>query len=479
MTIFVWMCLIGWVSLASGQEGGVVVGLTEKTFDEAIQRHPFVLVEFYAPWCGHCRQLEPEFVSTAEQLSDLWPEVLVAKVDSTVEEELTRRFDVRGYPTLKFFRNGKYVMDYELGRTANDLVSFMRKKSVPLTTTLKTEKEIKDFLATNPSSLITFAPADSDVLLSAREVAGKQILEDFVFGEVTDPVLVKRLGEKMNTVKVYRSFASDDPHVVLHPTNQDSIFSAVLAYGYPLVNNGVDAWERVVQRKVPIIVLFADMQEKETDSILAWFTKLAEANIDTLAFVYADKDFHSRLPLLGASGNMVPTIVAVDAETTKSWPFNETQQLTQENVQVFINGILDGTLRPHYASQTPPAENNGPVLTVVGDTFEELVLNNDKDVVIQFYAPWCGHCKQLAPTWENLGQHFAGSKDVIVAQIDASANDNPSVAIHGYPTIYLFPAEGKHNLIEYQGLTRTLQDLISFVEENARKRNKEGTHDEL
>jgi len=152
----------------------------------------------------------------------------------------------------------------------------MRKKSVPLTTTLKTEKEIKDFLATNPSSLITFAPADSDgdvlplhftctaislcfaVLLSAREVAGKQILEDFVFGEVTDPVLVKRhvsrlspqcrssfmahwswcktrLGEKMNTVKVYRSFASDDPHVVLHPTNQDSIFSAVLAYGYPLV----------------------------------------------------------------------------------------------------------------------------------------------------------------------------------------------------------------------------------------------------
>lgn len=115
-------------------------------------------------------------------------------------------------------------------------------------------------------------------------------------------------------------------------------------------------------------------------------------------------------------------------------------------------GISEGTLRAHYASQKPPATNEGPVLTVVGDTFEELVLNNDKSVIVEFYAPCtncillvelnshfhfsrcahaigCGHCKQLAPTWEKLGEHYRGSDNLIVAQIDASANDNPAVVV--------------------------------------------------
>lgn len=64
------------------------------------------------------------------------------------------------------------------------------------------------------------------------------------------------------------------------------------------------------------------------------------------------------------------------------------------------SGIADRTLRPHYTSERPPEDNSGDVLVVVGDTFEELVLNSDKDVLIEFYAPCTHLLRQLLCTRE-------------------------------------------------------------------------------
>lgn len=453
------------VSAADAKKAEAVVALTAKSLDEALQKYPYAFIEFYAPWCGHCKKLAPELEDAARQLAGQ-PGVLVAKVDCTVEEVLGRRFDVRGYPTMKFFRHGKYLQDYELGRTAAELVAFIKKKSVPITVALNTVEEVNDFMAAHPTSLIVYAEPNSDALLGVRDTANQAVVEGFAFGEVSDPELIVKLGEQVDTVKVYRSFAPDEPHVLRNPTPA-SILGAVLAYGFPYVNNGPEAWDRVMSRKVPIIILFVDMEGEGVQNTLDWFTEVAKENIHRFSFLYAGKDFHSRLPTLGASGDIIPTIVAVDAETTKSWPFDESKDLNRENVEALLSGIADRTLRPHYTSERPPEDNSGDVLVVVGDTFEELVLNNDKDVLIEFYAPWCGHCKQMAPTWEKVGQHFAQDPDIVVAKIDASANDNPAVVVAGYPTIFLFPAGNKSNPIEYKGLTRHFDDFVAFVEDNA------------
>ena len=62
---------------------------------------------------------------------------------------------------------------------------------------------------------------------------------------------------------------------------------------------------------------------------------------------------------------------------------------------------------------------------VVGENFNEIVNDPTKDVLIEFYAPWCGHCKSLEPKYAELGEKLKDSKDIVIAKMDATANDVP------------------------------------------------------
>lgn len=73
-------------------------------------------------------------------------------------------------------------------------------------------------------------------------------------------------------------------------------------------------------------------------------------------------------------------------------------------LESFANDVLEGTLEPYLKSEPIPENNEEPVKVAVAKNFDEIVVNNGKDTLIEFYAPWCGHCKKLAPTYDELGE---------------------------------------------------------------------------
>lgn len=81
-----------------------VAVLKEGNFSEFIAKNKHVMVEFYAPWCGHCQALAPEYAAAATELKG--ENVMLAKVDATEEAELAQKYDVQGYPAVFFFIDG-------------------------------------------------------------------------------------------------------------------------------------------------------------------------------------------------------------------------------------------------------------------------------------------------------------------------------------------------------------------------------------
>ena len=84
-----------------------------------------ILVEFFAPWCGHCKNLAPEWKIAGDTFTDDDP-IVIAAVDATVSPALAKRLDVKGYPTIKFFPKGSTTpIEYDGGRTADTIIKWV------------------------------------------------------------------------------------------------------------------------------------------------------------------------------------------------------------------------------------------------------------------------------------------------------------------------------------------------------------------
>ncbi|KAJ3406338.1 hypothetical protein HDV05_006063 [Chytridiales sp. JEL 0842] len=106
-----------------------VTVLDEQSFEKTVGKDKNVLVEFYAPWCGHCKSLAPIYEKVAKAYSTE-PSVVIANVDATVHASLAEKFGVTGYPTIKFFPKGsKEAVDYNSGRAEKDFIEYINEKA--------------------------------------------------------------------------------------------------------------------------------------------------------------------------------------------------------------------------------------------------------------------------------------------------------------------------------------------------------------
>ncbi len=119
------------IIFAIGAYASVTV-LTPDNFDTVVDGSKAALVEFYAPWCGHCKHLEPEWDKVGEAFAGS-KDVVIAKVDADAHGDLGSRFEVQGFPTIKYFpkgwRKGDETTPYEGGRTSDAIIEFVNKNS--------------------------------------------------------------------------------------------------------------------------------------------------------------------------------------------------------------------------------------------------------------------------------------------------------------------------------------------------------------
>jgi protein disulfide isomerase len=408
-------------------EASDVMVLTTDTFNDFVKSNKYVLAEFYAPWCGHCKALAPEYEKAATELKEAGSEVKLAKIDATVEKDLGQQFQVQGYPTLLWFVNGE-KNEYKGGRTAETIIGWIKKRTGPVVSTGDVPE-----VSAQPLVLLKGKSLTDDFKKVAESMADDAVFH-FVETQSGDVITIQHKGEEAIV-------ASDDDKKALkafidnHSLPQFGVLDGETYGKYMSSGKGL-VWVLVDLESSDEL---AGKVEQIRSSFLALATKFPKYNfayIDTVTFKAAVEN------MLGVDS--FPAL-AVNLKAGDKKKFIYKGELTEAACTQFLSDVESGKIQPTLKSEEIPESNDEPVRVVVGKTLKEEVFKANKDVLFEVYAPWCGHCKKLAPEYEKVAQKVQreGLSDLIsITKMDGTTNDSPvdSISWEGFPTLYYVKA---------------------------------------
>ena len=140
-------------------------------------------------------------------------------------------------------------------------------------------------------------------------------------------------------------------------------------------------------------------------------------------------------------------------------------EYTVEGLKEFIGKAEVKELEPFLKSHPIPETNDEPVKILVGKTFKEYVLDNDKEVLVKFYAPWCGHCKTLAPEFDKAAEALANNPNILLAKVDSTGNEVAGISVQGYPTLKWWRKDKSQPPIDFNG-GRNAEGILSWIKEH-------------
>lgn len=442
--------------------------LTTSTFDQAVSDNENILVKFYAPWCGHCQTLAPEYEEAALALKK--ENIPLAKLDCTDNMEICTENGIQGYPTVKLYRSGVPV-DYDDLRSSSAIISWMKKMTGPAAIEVSHSSDLQELLSSSNSvdraMIGVFDDFESEEAKAFKNVANS-LRNSFLFIISSNPQLFETELE----------MESNGPTIICIPTDlesgssrlfssedfsEKSILEFIKMEAFPLIApiNGRN-FEAYLARELPFLWAFVEPEEIEKGSIegstLKTLETVAESFKGLLSFVYVDGvQYQEYMESLGLSNELPAIVIETFEEGSR---FILKQSFSESTLNDFVSQFTSGELSPFVKSAPVPENNDGPVKVIVGSTFDAIVSDSNKTVLVAFYAPWCPHCQSLEPTLETLAEEIMENDEIVIAKMDVTENDSP-ITVEGLPTVVLF-VPGFEDGIQYEG-DRTLESLKEFV----------------
>ncbi|ORM40338.1 Protein disulfide-isomerase [Babesia sp. Xinjiang] len=272
---------------------------------------------------------------------------------------------------------------------------------------------------------------------------------------------IKFLYENLNDMDVVRDFLFKELVPPVHDTNSFML-------------------NEVVKMHKTMVYIYTKEDNLEDYIDLDWLNSFALENKDKFIFIHSkgDDTVEERLNhLLVIDSDYVETAVRAfelhpeKMEFVKFRPLDLPDgTLTQTHLIKFINDLREGKIRHFVKSEMaiPESIDVGHVKTIVGEDFHGRVIDSDRDVLMLFFSPWCGHCHQAKRVFRELGRRLQGIDSVVVAKFDAYNNEVENTTFTAYPTILLYQHGAKHNPIEYVG-ELTIEALAKFLESECRR----------
>lgn len=443
------------------EEDAYVAVLGQETFEKFLQDNPKVFVKFYAPWCGHCKKMAPGYSNVAKRMQELDDGTPIAKVDCTVHTELAQKYGVQGYPSLKYFVDGNAI-DYKGAREENDIFNWIQKRNGPSSVEMTSEDMMTAHSALD-LSVVYVTPGNSEEDLKAYMVMAMEF-DDVPFGHVAAGELTSGL-ELTNQYALVVNRGFDDGRKILGsdtPMTVENMKSFFEGVRFPTVMDfDQKAAEKIFGSQASAMFYFSD---DASDAGLVTFRQFAKDNKGTITFSYStvSEGLGARLSeYIGVTAADTPCVRLVQFENGELQKY-KVASTSVEDLTKSLADFTSGNMTPFYKSQPVPETNDEPVKVLVGDNFDAMVLNSNKYVLVEAYAPWCGHCKKLEPIYNEMAEKLSGVEDLVIAKMDSTANEHSAISVKGFPTLKLF-TPGNATPVDYSG-DRSMADMVKFLE---------------
>ena len=347
----------------------------------------------------------------------------------------------------------------------------MRKQALPAVSSV-TAENVTDFSKKDKIVAIAYlSPSDDSSAFTQFAEANR---DSYLFAIASDTEAAAVTGAKVPSVVLYRTF--DEPSVT-YPgklSSLDDLSAFVKAESIPLIDEvGPENFMAYAEAGLPLAYYFTkpDYEGKEKD--VEALKPLAKEHRGKINFVWIDAEkFVNHAKSLNIQSEDWPAFAIQDMQAQTKFPLSASGKDLLKSVPKFVKDFTNGKLSPSIKSEPAPKLQDGPVHVLVADEFDKIVFDDKKDVLVEFYAPWCGHCKKLAPTYDELGEKYKKHNDkIVIAKMDATTNDIPPTAgfqVSSFPTIKFKPA-GSKEFMDFNG-DRSLDSFLEFIGLNAKNK---------
>lgn len=377
---------------------------------------------------------------------------------------------------MKIFKAGEVSADYNGPREAEGIVKYMRTKAGPTSKNLLTVADADKFLDNSEHSVVGFFKDANSKLADQFKKAADQLAENYRFAYSSNPEVLAKFNHE-DQISIYQP-----PRLQVKLLPNENVYGGAETVkdiklfvqneihglvGHRTSGNAKDF-------KLPLVVVNFDVDYIRNpkgsnyvrNRVIKVAQKLKEEGLSVYFAISNSNEFGKELEEFGFSG-FAPDAKLLIARGTNGQKYKFEGDYSVANLEKFARDLVAGNLDEHLKSEPIPEENGEAVRTVVAKNFEEVVNDETKDVLIEFYAPWCGHCKSLAPIYEEAAQKLKNEKDIVIAKIDATANDIPqNYDVKGFPTLYFAPKNSKQNPMKYES-GRDVDSFVKFLAKHA------------
>ncbi|QDZ20101.1 protein disulfide-isomerase [Chloropicon primus] len=477
-----------------------VAVLTYENFTEFIESNNHVMVEFYAPWCHHCKNLKPEYAGAATEIAKGYGfeyGIEFAKVDIDAEHTLASKYNIEGVPTILFFSDkGKKRLEYSSEHSIDGIVNWVKRRTGPAATVVKSQAEFEAFLDSDDSVVFAYVETFDKYDWSAYQNLAQHD-ESHTFGVTDNAELAAHLGittspglivfKKFDNGNVVFEGEWDEPNladfVELESMRTVTPFSADREAKTPEGK----AFMKAKQSSMPWhVLMFGDRRSVHHTSPAAKTLHTAATGYrGKVVFFTVDTDDSGAgmtMDYFGVKSSKKPRIFMLNKLT--GFKYELEGKMTSDAIKNFVDENIAGKGVPYKKSEPVPEEPmDGDVAVVVGKNFDDVVMDHTSDVLLEVYAHWCGFCQKFAPTYSKLGKRFKKVSSVTVAKMDGSLNEVEGLKIENFPTLFLYKANDKGKPLKYEG-EKDVKSLTQWMMEHSsipfamKKRSPQGS-DEL